>query len=89
MFRNRISGAVTQLHLTGPQWLSDWSKVMGAKKDKAKGKWEETKGKSKQAWGDITDDPDKVDEGTLEETKGKARQKLGDAKEWVKEKTDN
>jgi uncharacterized protein YjbJ (UPF0337 family) len=62
---------------------------MGAKKDKAKGKWEETKGKAKQAWGDITDDPDKVDEGSYDKTKGKARQKLGDAKEWVDEKTDD
>jgi uncharacterized protein YjbJ (UPF0337 family) len=62
---------------------------MGAKKDQAKGKWEEAKGKGKQAWGDITDDPDKVDEGTLEETKGKGRQAYGKAKEWVEDKTDS
>jgi uncharacterized protein YjbJ (UPF0337 family) len=62
---------------------------MGAKKDKAKGKLEETKGKGKQAWGDITDDPDKVDEGSFDKAKGKGRQKLGDAKEWIDEKTDD
>ncbi|TVR70326.1 MAG: CsbD family protein [Sphaerobacteraceae bacterium] len=62
---------------------------MGAKEDKVKGKWEETKGKGKQAWGDITDDPDKVDEGSFDKTKGKGRQKLGEAKEWIDEKTDD
>jgi uncharacterized protein YjbJ (UPF0337 family) len=61
---------------------------MGAKKDKTKGKWEETKGKSKQAWGDLTDNPDLAEEGEIEETKGKGRQNVGKAKEWVKDKVD-
>ena len=62
---------------------------MGDKADKAKGKWDEVKGKGKQAWGDLTDDPDKVDEGQFDEAKGKGRQKVGKAKDWAKDKIDD
>jgi uncharacterized protein YjbJ (UPF0337 family) len=60
---------------------------MGAREDKGKGKWEEAKGKAKQAWGDITEDDEAQVSGEAEETKGKGRQKWGEAKEWVEEKT--
>jgi uncharacterized protein YjbJ (UPF0337 family) len=62
---------------------------MGSMKDKAKGKWEEAKGKGKQAAGDLTDNPGLAEEGEIDETKGKGRQNVGKAKEWVKEKIDN
>jgi uncharacterized protein YjbJ (UPF0337 family) len=61
---------------------------MGSRKDKTKGKLEEAKGKSKQAWGDLTDNPDLAEEGEFDEAKGKGRQNVGKAKEWVKDKVD-
>jgi uncharacterized protein YjbJ (UPF0337 family) len=40
----------------------------------AKGKLEETKGRAKQAQGDLTGDKSKKGEGVLDEAKGKTRQ---------------
>lgn len=62
---------------------------MSGQDDKTKGKWEEAKGKAKQAWGDVTDDEGAQVEGEAEEHKGKGRQKWGEAKDWVDEKTDD
>jgi uncharacterized protein YjbJ (UPF0337 family) len=60
---------------------------MSDNEDKAKGKWDETKGKAKQAWGDVTDDEEAQVSGEADEYKGKGRQKVGDAKDWIDEKT--
>lgn len=60
---------------------------MGAQDDKNKGRFEEAKGKAKQAWGDLTDDEKAKTSGEADETKGKGRQKYSEAKEWVEEKT--
>jgi uncharacterized protein YjbJ (UPF0337 family) len=62
---------------------------MSGQDDKGKGKWEEAKGKAKQAWGDMTDDEKKQVEGEAEEHKGKGRQTWGEAKDWVDDKTDD
>ncbi len=62
---------------------------MSHREDKAKGKWDETKGKAKQAWGDVTEDEEAQVSGEVDEAKGKGRQKWGKAKEWVEEKTED
>ena len=56
--------------------MDDW-------KLKLKGNWNETKGKMKQAYGDLTDDDLKRDEGKDDEFLGRLQQKLGKTKDEV------
>lgn len=56
--------------------MEDW-------KLKLKGNWNETKGKMKQAYADLTDDDLKYDEGKDDEFLGKLQKKLGKTKEDV------
>jgi uncharacterized protein YjbJ (UPF0337 family) len=48
-----------------------------------KGKWNEIKGKVKQAHGDLTDDDLRYEEGKDEELVGRLQQKLGKRREEV------
>ena len=48
-----------------------------------KGDWNETKGKIKKAYADLTDDDLKRDEGNDDELVGRLQQKLGKTKEDV------
>ena len=50
---------------------------------KLKGNWNETKGKMKQAYGDLTDDDLKYEEGKDDEFLGRLQQKLGKTKDDV------
>lgn len=50
---------------------------------KLKGNWNETKGKIKQAYADVTDDDLKYEEGKDDELVGRMQQKLGKTKEEV------
>lgn len=50
-------------------------------KDIFEGKWEEVKGKMKQAWGKLTDDDFKVIEGAHEEVFGKLQKHYGYTKD--------
>ena len=54
---------------------------------KLKGDWNETKGKMKKAYADLTDDDLKRDEGNDDELVGRLQQKLGKTKEdlinWI------
>jgi uncharacterized protein YjbJ (UPF0337 family) len=50
---------------------------------KLKGNWNETKGKIKQAYGDLTDDDLKYEEGKDDELVGRLQQKTGKAKDDV------
>jgi len=54
---------------------------------KLKGSWNETKGKIKQAYGDLTDDDLKYEEGKDDELVGRLQTKLGKTKdeivEWI------
>jgi uncharacterized protein YjbJ (UPF0337 family) len=50
---------------------------------KLKGNWNELKGKMKQAYGDLTDDDLKHEEGKDDEFVGKMQQKLGKSKDEV------
>lgn len=53
------------------------------------GKFDEIKGKAKQAVGDVTDDDSLRREGKADETAGKVKQKVEDAKDWVDDKIDS
>jgi uncharacterized protein YjbJ (UPF0337 family) len=54
---------------------------MSGTDDKVKGKIDETKGKAKQAWGDLTDDEKTRAEGERDEVKGKGQQAVGHIKD--------
>lgn len=56
--------------------MNDW-------KLKLKGNWNELKGKMKQAYGDLTDDDMKYEEGKDDEFLGKLQKKMGKTKEEV------
>ena len=56
---------------------------MDSLKLKLKGNWNETKGKIKQAYGDLTDDDLKREEGKDDEFIGRMQQKLGKTKDEV------
>lgn len=48
--------------------------------DKAKGKWDQVKGKVKEGAGDATDDESLEAEGKRDQLKGKGKQAWGDVK---------
>ena len=50
---------------------------------KLKGNWNETKGKIKQAYGDLNDDDLKYEEGKDDELVGRLQKKIGKTKEDV------
>jgi Uncharacterized protein conserved in bacteria len=50
---------------------------------KLKGDWNETKGKIKQAYGDLSDDDLKYEEGKDDELVGRLQKKIGKSKEEV------
>lgn len=56
---------------------------MDSWKLKLKGSWNETKGKMKQAYGDLTDDDLKYEEGKDDEFVGRIQTKLGKTKDDV------
>lgn len=49
--------------------------------DKAEGKFEELKGKAKEAIGDATDDASMQAKGKADQVEGKAQQAVGEAKD--------
>jgi uncharacterized protein YjbJ (UPF0337 family) len=49
--------------------------------DKAEGKWDETKGKVKEKYGEVTDNPTKEAEGKKDQVKGEGKQAWGNVKE--------
>ena len=51
---------------------------------RARGNWNEIKGKMKQAYGDLSDDDLTYDEGQEDEWIGKLQQKIGKGKHEVK-----
>lgn len=51
---------------------------------RARGNWNELKGKMKQGYGDLTDDDLTYDEGQEDEWLGKLQQKIGKAKHEIK-----
>jgi uncharacterized protein YjbJ (UPF0337 family) len=63
--------------------LTDKNFIMEGWKLKLKGDWNETKGKIKKAYGDLSDDDLKREEGKDDEFIGKMQQKLGKTKDEV------
>ena len=57
-------------------------------KQEAEGKWDETKGNAKKAWGDLTDDESTYAEGVMDQAKGKAKQVAADARQKLDDLTD-
>lgn len=56
--------------------------------DQFKGKWNQVKGKMKQAYADLTDDDLKYAEGKSEELLGRLQEKTGKTKEELKDQID-
>lgn len=56
--------------------------------DQFKGKWNQVKGKMKQAYGDLTDDDLKYAEGKSDELLGRLQEKTGKTKEELKDQID-
>ncbi len=56
--------------------------------DQFKGKWNQVKGKMKQAYADLTDDDLKYAEGKSDELLGRLQEKTGKTKEQLKDEID-
>jgi uncharacterized protein YjbJ (UPF0337 family) len=54
-------------------------------KQKWEGRWEQLKGRVKQAWGDLTDDDLKHVEGDYDRLVGKIQEKTGQTREQVEQ----
>jgi uncharacterized protein YjbJ (UPF0337 family) len=52
------------------------------------GKTDELKGRTKEAYGDLTDDEKMKQEGRRDQTAGKVKDKLDDAEDWAEDKVD-
>jgi uncharacterized protein YjbJ (UPF0337 family) len=50
---------------------------------KWEGRWDQLKGKAKQAWGDLTDDDLDVVEGDYDELVGKLEERTGETREAI------
>ena len=53
------------------------------------GKFDEVKGRAKEAAGDLTDDEELKNEGKADQATGKIKQKVDGAKDWVEDKIDD
>ena len=52
-------------------------------------KFDEMKGRTKEAAGALTDDDDLKREGKADQAAGNAKEKIGDAADWAEEQVDN
>ncbi len=57
-------------------------------KDQARGKWDRIKGRAKKAWGELTGDSSKKDEGSADKLHGAIQEKIGDTKKGINAKLD-
>ena len=55
---------------------------------KWEGRWDQLKGKARQAWGNLTDDDLDVAEGNYEELVGRIKEKTGESAEEIKARLD-
>lgn len=53
---------------------------------KWEGRWDQLKGKVRQTWGDLTDDPLDVAEGNFEELIGRIQERTGESREEIEAK---
>lgn len=55
---------------------------------KWEGRWDQLKGKAKQAWGNLTDDDLDVAEGNYDEMVGRIKERTGETEDQVRERLD-
>lgn len=60
-----------------------------AEQRKWDGRWDQLKGKAKQAWGDLTDDDLDVAEGEYDEFVGRIKEKVGETEESIRRRLDS
>jgi len=53
---------------------------------KAEDKWDQVKGRVKEAWGDLTDDDLEKSEGKMDRLVGTIKEKTGEASDKIEEK---
>ena len=53
------------------------------------GKTDQLKGRTKEAYGDLTDDEKMKQEGRRDKTEGKLKDKVDDAGDWLEDKIDD
>ncbi|HWL50706.1 MAG TPA: CsbD family protein [Acidimicrobiia bacterium] len=56
---------------------------------KWEGRWDQLKGKARQAWGELTDDDLDVAEGNYEELVGRIKEKTGETAEQIRERLED
>lgn len=59
---------------------------MGSQTQQFEGKWDQMKGRVKEAWGDLTDDEIDQTEGKWDRLVGTIKEKTGEAREAIEEK---
>ncbi len=59
---------------------------MDAKQNQFEGKWDQLKGKAKQAWGDLTDDDVDVAEGKYDELVGRIKERTGEQEQAIRDR---
>lgn len=60
-----------------------------ATETKWSGRWDQVKGKAKQAWGNLTDDDLDVAEGQFEELIGRIKERTGETEENIRKRLDD
>ena len=85
-----VYGYVRQLALESatPHKMTGTRKGSHMNQDQVKGKWDQIKGRAKEAWGVLTDDDFKKAEGSVEKLYGIIQEKVGDTKEAIRTKLD-
>jgi uncharacterized protein YjbJ (UPF0337 family) len=57
-----------------------------AAKTKWEGRWDQLKGKAKQAWGGLTDDDLNVAEGEYDQMVGRIKERTGETEQAIRER---
>jgi len=60
-----------------------------ASETKWEGRWDQLKGKAKQAWGNLTDDDLDVAEGNYDEFVGRIKERTGEGAEAIEARLDD
>lgn len=55
-------------------------------KTKWEGRWDQLKGRAKQAWGDLTDDDVDVAEGNFDEMVGRIKERTGETEQAIRDR---
>ena len=60
-----------------------------AAKTKWEGRWDQLKGKAKEAWGSLTDDDLDVADGEYDQMVGRIKEKTGETEQAIRERLDS